>query len=168
MPMVSFLFGLLRGKYYRFLTWGILPKIVRLDLHPLKNLHLLSAEKAQEIAHQKLALLGVKELGERYPSQLSGGQQQRVAIARALSLSPQVLLFDEPTSALDPQSSASLQLLLKELVSQGITIALSSHDMNFVRGLLDNVYFLEAGKIVETYDVTVDVMPEKIKSFLHG
>lgn len=153
-----------------FQQFNLFPHMTVLEncTHPLKNLHLVSAEQADQVAHQKLALLGVEALVDRYPSQLSGGQQQRVAIARALSLSPQVLLFDEPTSALDPQSSASLQMLLKELVGQGITIALSSHDMGFVRGLLDNAYFLEVGKIVETYDAKVDTMPEKIKSFLHG
>ena len=153
-----------------FQQFNLFPHMTVLEncTHPLKNLHLVGVEKAQEIAHQKLALLGVEELAARYPSQLSGGQQQRVAIARALSLSPQVLLFDEPTSALDPESSASLQMLLKKLCTQGITIALSSHDMSFVRGLLDNVYFLELGKIVETYDAMIDVIPEKIKSFLHS
>ena len=161
-----------RGQLLGFVfqQFNLFPHMTVLEncTHPLKNLHLLTEEEAYRKAHEKLKLLGIDDLAHRYPSQLSGGQQQRVAIARALTLSPRLLLFDEPTSALDPESSVALQLILKSLVAQGITIAFSSHDMSFVRGLIDVAYFLERGKIVETYDARVDVMPEKIKSFLQG
>jgi ABC-type polar amino acid transport system ATPase subunit len=151
-----------------FQQFNLFPHMTALEncTHPLKNLHLVSSQQAEKIARQKLALLGVESFADRYPSQLSGGQQQRVAIARALSLSPKLLLFDEPTSSLDPHSSATLQGIIKQLVSEGITIAFSSHDMNFVRGLLDCVYFMEHGKIIEQYDIKTELMPEKIKSFL--
>jgi ABC-type polar amino acid transport system ATPase subunit len=89
---------------------------------------------------------------DKYPFELSGGQQQRVAIARALCLKPRVLLLDEPTAALDPENSATIALLLQQLAKTNIAIGIASHDMIFVEQLLDRVYVMEAGSIVETYD----------------
>ena len=103
-----------------------------------------------------------------FPSQLSGGQQQRVAIARALVLRPEILLLDEPTSALDPESKKDLESLLLELNAKGITIALSSHDMPFIRKIMDYVYFMEQGELIEEWDQKMESLAskEKIKHFL--
>jgi putative ABC transport system ATP-binding protein len=70
-------------------------------------------------------------LGDRlrhYPSQLSGGQQQRVAIARALITEPEVLFADEPTGALDTRNSRSVLMLMRELVDDGQTVVMVTHD----------------------------------------
>jgi polar amino acid transport system ATP-binding protein len=124
--------------------------------HPL--IHVLGLEKNAAIAKAMLLLkqLEIETQIEKYPAQLSGGQQQRVAIARALGLEPKILLFDEPTSALDPESTRVFEKILKALVKQNITIALSSHDMNFVNSVLDVVYFMQDGKIVDSYDKEKD------------
>jgi ABC-type polar amino acid transport system ATPase subunit len=90
-------------------------------------------------------------------------QQQRVAIARALVMRPRVLLLDKPTSALDPTSKSCLEMLLKELSKQGITIAISSHDMHFIGNMMDRIYFLENGNIVEEFDEQVDLLQDKLK-----
>ncbi len=121
-------------------------------MHPLLTVLKLSKEEASERAFQMLKQLGIDHLKDSYPARLSGGQQQRVAIARALGLRPKVLLFDEPSSALDPESTQGLMQIIRELSSQGVTIAISSHDMAFVRGILDRVYFLEGGKVAEVFD----------------
>src|SRR5690606_23814577 len=63
----------------------------------------LSRAEANERAEEYLALVGLSDQADKFPSQLSGGQQQRVAIARALAMRPNIMLFDEPTSALDPE-----------------------------------------------------------------
>lgn len=111
-----------------------------------------SSADANLHAAQLLSQLGMDKYLNSRPSQLSGGQQQRVAIARALVLRPQVLLLDEPTSALDPDSKKSLENLLLELNASGITFAISSHDMAFIRKMMDLVYFMENGAIVEKWD----------------
>ena len=98
--------------------------------------------------------LNIESLKNMHPKKLSGGQQQRVAIARALGLDPEFLLFDEPTSALDPESTGSLCSLIKKLKDKGITVAITSHDMPFVKNLMDQVYYFENGLITDYFDVT--------------
>lgn len=123
---------------------------------------------AVERARQTLQMLNLDSYRNSYPKHLSGGQQQRVAIARALVLQPEVLLLDEPTSALDPENSKCLEKILLELNAKGVTLALSSHDMSFVRNIQDCIYFMESGQIVETWnrnDRSLDEV-KKIKSFL--
>ncbi|MBA2726646.1 MAG: amino acid ABC transporter ATP-binding protein, partial [Parachlamydiaceae bacterium] len=93
--------------------------------------------EAEIKAGKILDILGMQPFMHSFPSQLSGGQQQRVAIARALVLQPEILLLDEPTSALDPESKKNLETLLLELNAGGITIAISSHDMPFIRKIMD-------------------------------
>lgn len=128
----------------------------------------LSEQEANERSLELLKSLGMQAFVDAYPSQLSGGQQQRVAIARALVLQPEVLLLDEPTSALDPESKKSLVTLLLDLNARGITMALSSHDMPFIRKIMDYIYFLENGKVVEEWDRRIEeyVTKDKIKQFL--
>jgi ABC-type polar amino acid transport system ATPase subunit len=128
----------------------------------------MSKHDAEERASELLGLLGMQAFIHSAPSQLSGGQQQRVAIARALSLHPEVLLLDEPTSALDPDSKKSLETLLLDLNARGITIALSSHDMPFIKKIMDDVYFMENGCIIEEWDRKADNQPStsKIQLFL--
>src|SRR3546814_552896 len=84
-----------------------------------------------------------------YPGELSGGQQQRVAIARALAMRPDVMLFDEVTAALDPETVKEVLVTIRELVEDGMTCALVTHEMGFAREIADHVYFTDAGVIVE-------------------
>ncbi len=122
---------------------------------PMRCLFGLSREQAQQSALEILSAVAMAEYKDSYPAKLSGGQQQRVAIARALSLKPNLLLLDEPSSALDPQSTAQLAQLLKNLCSDGITIALSSHDMSLVQSVADLIYFVDAGHIKQICDLSV-------------
>ena len=139
-------------------------------MHPMMTVLGLSEREAEEKAYQVLKALDMSEHKQKHPSKISGGQQQRVAIARALCMEPEVLLFDEPTSALDPESTRSLQNLLKELLKSDVTIALSSHDMPFVKSILDRVYFLENGKVVDFADMPDEPPVEggRIHDFLHS
>jgi len=121
-------------------------------MHPMMHVMGIDKPLAEKKAGQVLQSLEMQDYLQNSPQNLSGGQQQRVAIARALCLEPKVLLFDEPTSALDPESTRSLQQLIVELQRSGITIAITSHDMPFVRAILDKAYFLEDGRIIDTYD----------------
>ena len=84
-----------------------------------------------------------------YPGELSGGQQQRVAIARALAMRPSVMLFDEVTAALDPETRKEVLVTIRQLVEEGLTSILVTHEMAFAREISHKVYFTENGVIVE-------------------
>lgn len=128
----------------------------------------IDKDEAEERTVEILRLLGMLPFSHFLPKHLSGGQQQRVAIARALTLQPKVLLLDEPTSALDPESKKSLESLLLDLNSRGLTLAFSSHDMAFIQRMMDDIYFMEQGTIVEHWDCASSDLAskEKINHFL--
>jgi ABC-type polar amino acid transport system ATPase subunit len=136
--------------------------------YALINTMKIEEAEAEKMASETLNVLSMQRFIHSFPSQLSGGQQQRVAIARALVLCPEILLLDEPTSALDPESKKDLESLLLELNAKGITIALSSHDMPFIRKIMDYVYFMEQGELIEEWDQKIEALAskEKIKQFL--
>lgn len=127
----------------------------------------ISADVAHETAVKKLEQLGIAQLALAYPSHLSGGQQQRVAIARSLCLQPQALFLDEPSSALDPHNTKLLAALLKNLNEAGVTIGLCSHDVLLVKDLLDRIYLLEQGTVVEESDFHAQLpIGKQITAFL--
>ena len=104
--------------------------------------------KAQIHARVKemLELIGLPELGERYPFQLSGGQQQRVALARALAVSPRVLLLDEPLSALDAKIRISLREEIRRIQRElGITTIFVTHDQEEALSMSDRVVVMHEG-----------------------
>jgi ABC-type polar amino acid transport system ATPase subunit len=103
---------------------------------------------AKQIAIKELKKLGMETYIDKYTSQLSGGQKQRVAIARCLCLKPRIILLDEPTASLDPDNTKTLVTILKSLASEGLIIGVSSQDMNFVNSILDRLYYIEAGNII--------------------
>src|SRR3569833_698548 len=98
-----------------------------------------------------LALVGIADKHDRYPSELSGGQKLRVVIARALATRPSVLLSDEATSALDPQTTRAIRDLLANINRElGVTIVLITHEMSVVRQLARQVVVLDAGHVGES------------------
>ena len=99
---------------------------------------------------EALALVGLPELGARFPHELSGGQQQRVALARALAPSPQIVLLDEPFSAIDPlQRGAMREELARILDVAGTTVLLVTHDQEEALALADRVALMRDGAIVQ-------------------
>jgi ABC-type polar amino acid transport system ATPase subunit len=137
-------------------------------MYALVKPKILHEKEAEVRSIEVLETLGMLPFAHTLPTQLSGGQQQRVAIARALVLKPDILLLDEPTSALDPKSKKSLEALLLDLTAKGITLALSSHDMPFIKKVMDYVYFMENGELVEEWDKQNEDLAckPKIKHFL--
>jgi polar amino acid transport system ATP-binding protein len=107
--------------------------------------------KAQAISmgEQLLDKVGLADKRDAYPARLSGGQQQRVAIARALAMSPKVMLFDEPTSALDPELRREVLVVIRQLASEGMTMMVVTHEMNFARNVGSRLAFMDHGEIVE-------------------
>ena len=109
-----------------------------------------SRVQAEKLAHELLDKVHLAHKVAAYPGELSGGQQQRVAIARALAMQPQVILFDEVTSALDPEMVGEVLTVIQDLVQDGLTCVLVTHEMRFAEEVSDTVYFTEAGRIVES------------------
>lgn len=93
--------------------------------------------------------VGLKEKADSYPAHLSGGQQQRVAIARAFAMDPDVMLFDEVTSALDPELVKEVLDTMKDLVREGMTMIVVTHEMGFAKEMGDRMVFMDEGEIVE-------------------
>ena len=106
-------------------------------------------EEAKERAIQLLTRVGLSDKMQNYPRTLSGGQQQRVAIARALAMKPKVMLFDEATSALDPELVEEVNLVMKKLASEHMTMIIVTHEMGFAESVCDRVLFMDQGVVVE-------------------
>jgi glutamine transport system ATP-binding protein len=108
-----------------------------------------SKSEAKEMTVKQLLRVGIPEKADFYPRQLSGGQQQRVAIARSLSMEPKIMLFDEPTSALDPEMVKEVLDVMLELASEGMTMAVVTHEMGFAKAAGDRLVFMDEGTVVE-------------------
>lgn len=104
---------------------------------------------AEERALALLDKVGLREKCGAYPSMLSGGQQQRVAIARSLAMKPKLMLFDEATSALDPDLVGEVLRVIHDLASDGMTMVMVTHEMEFAKHISDRVVFMADGNIVE-------------------
>lgn len=115
--------------------------------------------KAQwsERIRELLALVGLENKIDSYPSSLSGGQKQRVSIARALANKPEILLCDEATSALDLETTEGVLALLQRINRElGITIVFITHQLDVAKQIFDRVAVMENGVVVEqgnTFDV---------------
>ena len=109
----------------------------------------LDKAAAEARADQLLDRIGLLEKRDEYPDRLSGGQQQRVAIVRALAMQPRLMLLDEITSALDPALVGEVLDMVRELVTEGMTLLLATHEMGFAREISTRVAFLHEGRIVE-------------------
>ena len=111
----------------------------------------LGVPKAEAYAHaeQLLARVGLSDKRDARPSTLSGGQQQRAAIARALAMRPKLMLFDEPTSALDPELVGEVLSTIRELVADGMTMMIVTHEMAFAHDVATRVIFMDQGRIAE-------------------
>lgn len=120
-------------------------------LAPLNVAHVAHAS-ADERALQLLQSLGVAHRKDAYPRELSGGEAQRVAIARAMAMDPPLLLMDEPTASLDPARRNELGETLRQLVAEGRTLIVTTHDDDFVRDFASRVVILAEGEVVEAGD----------------
>lgn len=105
--------------------------------------------EAEQKARHLLERVELADKADFYPFQLSGGQQQRIGIARALAIEPQLVLFDEPTSALDPELVQGMLALMKSLASEGWTMVIVTHEIQFAREVADQVILMGDGKIIE-------------------
>ncbi|CAB3851418.1 amino acid ABC transporter ATP-binding protein [Achromobacter sp. K91] len=146
------LIGLRKRVGFVFQQYNLFPHLSVLEnltISPIKVGGVPRA-RAEKRARELLAQVRMEHKQDAYPGELSGGQQQRVAIARALALRPELILFDEVTSALDPEMVGEVLAVIRELVEDGLTCVLVTHEMRFAEEISDIVYFTEAGRIVES------------------
>ncbi len=118
------------------------------------------AEKAQ--ARDILGRLQIHDLGQRRLNELSGGQFQRALIARALMSEPNLLILDEPTSGIDLQTRSEVLALVRELVGDGLTVVLTTHDLNWVASQLPRIVCLNKTVIAEGTPIDV-LTPEVVR-----
>ncbi|BDA67034.1 ABC transporter related [Calothrix sp. PCC 7716] len=125
--------------------------------------------ESTQLAKQYLDKVGLFDKSESYPEQLSGGQKQRVAIARSLCMNPQIMLFDEPTSALDPELVGEVLQVMQQLATEGMTMVVVTHEMQFAREVASRVFFMDSGIILEQgspQQVIQNPKHERLRNFM--
>jgi putative ABC transport system ATP-binding protein len=130
-----------------FQGFNLLARTTALENTELPTLY-ARIDKAQRHrrAVEALAMVGLTERMDHFPSQLSGGQQQRVAIARALVNRPSILLADEPTGNLDSRTSVEVMEIFQSLNDRGLTIILVTHEHDIAQFARRSIVFRD-GKI---------------------
>ena len=108
----------------------------------------LPMEEVQKRVTESLARVGMSGFEKKAPHHLSGGQKKRVAIAGILAMQPEIMVLDEPTAGLDPQGVRDLSALLKELNDEGITIIISTHEVDLVPNYAKRVFVLVDGLLI--------------------
>lgn len=128
-----------------FPHWTVLQNVTEGPIAVQKR----SAAAATADALELLDRVGLADKRHEYPFQLSGGQQQRVGIARALAMQPKLVLFDEPTSALDPELVGEVLAVIRDLATEGWTMVIVTHEIQFARQVSDQVLFIDEGVVLE-------------------
>jgi len=139
------------GVVFQF--FQLLPTLTVLE-NVMMPMHYCGTYKGQrrERAMELLDLVDVPDVSAKYPSQISGGQQQRAAIARALANDPKLIVGDEPTGNLDTVSAGLVFALFEDLVDQGKTIIMVTHDWELA-GQIPRVEEVRGGLLVSPDEV---------------
>ena len=118
---------------------------------PLRERTHYSEEKIQKNVEEKLELMDLHQINDKFPAQISGGMRKRVGLARALMLNPRIVFFDEPTTGLDVHKSNEIYRLFHKTQSQlNYTAVIVSHDVPKIFKLSDKVALLHGGKLQES------------------
>jgi phospholipid/cholesterol/gamma-HCH transport system ATP-binding protein len=117
---------------------------------PLQEHTRLKEKEIDEIVHQKLLQVGLRDVAHKMPSELSGGMRKRVGLARAIALDPKIILFDEPTTGLDPITADAIDRLVVDTQKHtNATCVVISHDIRSTFKIAHTVAMLYHGKIIE-------------------
>ncbi|MEM3587093.1 MAG: ATP-binding cassette domain-containing protein [Candidatus Jordarchaeaceae archaeon] len=110
----------------------------------------LSRETVEERVEEALRLVGLTNYSEKAPHHLSFGEKRRAAIATILSMDPDILLLDEPTANLDPKNVENVIKIFKRLHSEGKTLIIATHDVNFLPQITERTVIMYNGEIKAT------------------
>lgn len=138
--------GMVFQQFNLFPHMTVLENIVEAPMRVLG----MQKEEAAGNAMELLRRINLERKVRSYPGELSGGEQQRVAIVRALAMRPEAMLFDEPTSSLDPEMVGEVLSVIRDLVAEGLTTLIATHEMGFAQEVADRVVVFDHGEIVET------------------
>ena len=117
---------------------------------PLREHTPMPEDQMREVVRQKLEIVGLRGIEERFPADLSGGMRKRVGLARAIVLDPKIVLYDEPTTGLDPITTDYVdEMILAAKKKLGVTSVVISHDVASAFNVADQIAFLSQGVIVE-------------------
>jgi phospholipid/cholesterol/gamma-HCH transport system ATP-binding protein len=115
---------------------------------PLREHTELAEEKIAQVVHEKLEVVGLRNIDHKFPAELSGGMRKRVGLARAIALQPKIVLYDEPTTGLDPITTDYVdEMILGAKEKLGVTSLVISHDIGSAFNIADQIAFLHAGRI---------------------
>ena len=115
-----------------------------------------------------MKMLGTSHLATHKAFTLSGGERRRVEIARALVLSPFFLLLDEPFTGIDPIAVAEIQKIIRRLISSGIGILITDHNVRETLGICDRAYIVNEGAILEEGTPEMIAASGKARKFYLG
>lgn len=138
---------------------------------PLREHTDLAEETIEIMVKIKLELVGLRQHGDKKPSELSGGMKKRAGLARALSLDPKILFYDEPSAGLDPVTSAEIDQLIIDLNKKlGVTSVVVTHEMDSAFRIAHRMVLLDRGKFVAqgSPDEMRDSEDPLVKQFVHG
>jgi putative ABC transport system ATP-binding protein len=140
------------GVIFQF--FQLLPTLTVIEnvMLPMDFCGVWKRRERRERALELLELVGVPEIADKLPSQASGGQQQRAAIARALANDPKLVVGDEPTGNLDTVSAGLVFALFEELVEQGKTLIMVTHDRELAR-LVPRMEEMRDGRLVAAHEI---------------
>ena len=134
--------------FQQFNVWphlNVLDNVIKAQIVVAKR----TKNEAETKAIKILTDVGLKDKIEEWPDNLSGGQKQRLAIARSLAMDPILMLLDEPTSALDPELVGEVLTVLRNLVNDGMTMLIVTHELGFASKFGDRIVFMDRGEIIE-------------------
>ncbi len=112
----------------------------------------LDYEEVERRIKEALEMVGMTGFEEKTPHHLSGGQQKRVAIAGIIAMRPDIMILDEPTAGLDPEGVDKVLNILNNLNKEGMSIVISSHDIEMVNHFADKIFVLYDGEIIAEGD----------------
>lgn len=110
----------------------------------------LSYGEVEKRVEDALKMVGMENYEDKTPHHLSGGQQKRIAIAGIIAMKPEIMILDEPTAGLDPDGVEKVLNIMNQLNKEGMTLIISSHDIDMISKYADKIFILYNGEIIDS------------------
>lgn len=110
----------------------------------------LSYGEVEKRVEDALKMVGMENYEDKTPHHLSGGQQKRIAIAGIIAMKPEIMILDEPTAGLDPDGVEKVLNIMNQLNKEGMTLIISSHDIDMISKYADKIFVLYNGEIIDS------------------